>query len=93
MLKALKYFILENCIDIFFSRLTLNLSEPNQEMIRIVEKIYDIIKKVRHNQGMEIVSFEEFCREELMIVSHTVSPLQTLKLQLLNLQIKYPIYA
>jgi len=93
MIKALKYLILENCLEVFFERLKTNISVPSEETFTLLEKIYRIIKQVRDDQGINIGSFDDFCKEELMMVSYTVDPIGRLKLQLLNLQIKYPIYA
>ncbi len=92
MFKAIKYLILENCIDVFFQRVFLNFADQKENIFSLMRQIYMIMKQVRDDQGIDIGSFEDMCSEYFSMYSYSPDIEKKLKIQLRNLQLKYPKY-
>jgi len=68
ILKALvRHFILNQCIEVGFSRLKRNMHLPKEDVREILLEIYRIYRNVRLEDDVDIGSFEDF-ESELMRV-------------------------
>lgn len=96
LIASLRYIILDKCIDVFFRNVYGNFFNPeimDSKFIEMNKKIYEIYKKVKGQEGIDIGTFEDFCRDQHSIFSYGTNSEELLEIQLTYLQEKYPEFS